>query len=310
MKAYIRILDLFPLFSELKAGKSLYEIEKEVLFECNFVSFCDITEIKSREKVLFSPQMGKSGEKLQNGEGIDAEIALDCMENLPTLQEILKNSAKSGEQSTKNVKNIGEMVALLPKFYKNYIEEVKNELKRAERLGAFAVLSSLYHEIFDASLPDFSKSERGKPFFVNDSAIFSISHSENLVCVAFCPREWGKETENTDIAEKSGDKTHFSARIGVDVEAVPSSSDERALEGAEKTARRFFSEEEYDKLNMLCKEKFTEAFALIWTLREGCVKMTGEGFSHFREADPSSVFSRSYRVKTNGKKFILSVCIG
>ncbi|MBQ1244554.1 MAG: 4'-phosphopantetheinyl transferase superfamily protein [Clostridia bacterium] len=303
MKAYIRILDLSPLLDRLNEGKGLREIEKDELFRCKMLTLGDITEIKDRIFDILPPQNEKSGEN-------DGEIVFDKKENAPDICTILGKVLKCGEKSLKTSKNIEELVSLAPAFYQNYIKEAKSEARRVERLGAFLVLSSIYHDVFADFLPNFERNEKGKPYFPDNHAIFSISHSKNLVCVAFYPCKWGKETDNAEKSEKSGGNIGFLARIGVDLEARVDALDEKALENAEKTSRRFFSDEESSELNALCKEEFTNAFALIWTLRESYVKMTGDGFSRFKTADLSSAITRSYRVKTNGKEFILSVCIG
>lgn len=303
MKAHVRILDLSPLLDRLKEGKRLYEIEKKTLFECKILTSADITEIKDEIFGYLPPQSEKNEENT-------LETVFDCEQNTLDVGRIFDETLKCGEKSLENTKNIDEVVSMLPIFYQNYIKEAKNDVKKAEKLGAFLLLSSLYYNFFSTSLPEFAKNEKGKPYFPDNRAIFSISHSNNLVCVAFCPCEWGKEVENTDKTEKSGEVAKNYTSIGVDLEAKVDALDKKALEGAEKTAKRFFPTGESDKINALCKEEFTDAFALIWTLRESYVKMTGDGFSHFKTADFSSAITRSYRVKTNGKEFILSLCIG
>ncbi len=309
MKAYIRILDLFPLFCEIKAGKRLDEIKKEILFECKTVISDDINEIKNEKSDLHSPQSAEKEIEKKKRNRIDTEIRLDSAENRLKVHEVLAKNIEGGEKSLKNAKNIGEVVSLLPKFYKNYIEEAKNETRRAERLGAFIVLSSLYYEIFGTSLPDFLKTAKGKPYFSDNHAFFSISHSENLVCSAFCPCEWGNDAGNIKKSEKSGDYSPLYKGVGIDIEAKIENDDEEAQKTAKSVAKRFFAEEESRALNSLCKEDFTREFALLWTKKESLVKMTGVGFSDFRKANDTSAFFSSYEIKTKEKDFILSLCI-
>jgi hypothetical protein len=194
MKAYIRILDLSPLLDRLNEGKGLREIEKDELFRCKMLTLGDITEIKGRIFDILPPQNEKSGEN-------DAEIVFDKEENAPDICTILGKVLKCGEKSLKTSKNIEEVVSLAPAFYQNYIKEAKSEARRVERLGAFLVLSSIYHDVFADFLPSFERNEKGSPIFPIIT-LFSAFHTVKILFVLPFPLASGEKKLKTPIKSK------------------------------------------------------------------------------------------------------------
>ena len=88
---------------------------------------------------------------------------------------------------------------------------------------------------------------------------FNVSHSGNLVLLAFHPSE----------------------EVGVDVEAV-----RQELEW-EEIASRMFPAEEYRHLIRLAPEEGRTAFFQSWTRHEACLKAAGCGFREESEGIPT-----------------------
>lgn len=99
----------------------------------------------------------------------------------------------------------------------------------------------------DKKEPDFtllSYKENGKPFFTKAPEIhFSISHCKEYWCVAICPEE-----------------------VGIDCE-IP-------RELSKDLANRFLHENEAKWI------KKHKDFFYVWTAKEACVKLTGQGISN------------------------------
>ena len=117
---------------------------------------------------------------------------------------------------------------------------------RARALGAsLLLLFALQNEgIGLESLPDFSYTEKGKPFFAELPQIrFNVSHTKNMVICAISDME-----------------------VGVDIEHV------RAIKDA--TIQRTFTERE----QLFAKEN-ENGFVRLWTMKEACAKLRGIGLA-------------------------------
>jgi len=136
-----------------------------------------------------------------------------------------------------------------------------DELARAEALkrgrrrfvaarGLLRKLAGAYLDRDPASLT-FALAEHGKPYLADADLRFSVSHSGDLVLIAFSQ---GNE-------------------IGVDVEEIRESSDTMAI------ARRFFAPEDAAALAALPPSGRTAAFFAIWCRKEAVLKATGKGVS-------------------------------
>lgn len=95
---------------------------------------------------------------------------------------------------------------------------------------------------------DFQLNEYGKPFLEGKSFDFNISHSDNVVAIAFDKEPIGIDVERT-------------IPIGMDL------------------AQRFFSNEEYSDLIELKDRAQLEYFYDLWTLKESYIKAKGKGLS-------------------------------
>ncbi|HEY5791827.1 MAG TPA: 4'-phosphopantetheinyl transferase superfamily protein [Chthoniobacterales bacterium] len=96
---------------------------------------------------------------------------------------------------------------------------------------------------------EFAYQEFGKPYFKNHPELaFSVSHTRTALCAAFCVQEIGLDVEFRD------------RRI-------------RAL----SLAGRYFHPPETGYLRGLAEDAHAAAFLSLWTAKEACVKLTGEG---------------------------------
>lgn len=94
--------------------------------------------------------------------------------------------------------------------------------------------------------------EKGKPFLVEKTIHFNLSHTKNLAILAV--------SKNTEI--------------GVDIEQSKQSNSHLEI------AKRFFHPEEYNYLKKINSEQLQqEAFFVLWTSKEAVLKATGEGIS-------------------------------
>ena len=116
--------------------------------------------------------------------------------------------------------------------------------------GILRVLLGRYLDLNPAEV-NLSYNEFGKPFLNTNRLQFNLSHSEGVALYAFC------------LAED----------IGVDLEKI------RAINDAEGIAARFFSPNEYSRLQALPAENRSAAFFACWTRKEAFIKAEGEGLS-------------------------------
>lgn len=123
----------------------------------------------------------------------------------------------------------------------------------------------------------FGYGEHGKPYILNDkSYYFSVSHSDN--CIAFAGEAFP---------------------IGIDVE--------RISQGKMKTAKRFFTANEYGLIEK-CSDP-NSAFYKIWTSKEAYVKMLGTGLSKPPRSFDVTDKSLGCRFVTKRlPEFMLTVC--
>lgn len=98
---------------------------------------------------------------------------------------------------------------------------------------------------------EFGVEKNGKPFVVGGDLQFNVSHSGDYLLVG--------------VTKKN--------LIGVDIERVKKNLDHLAL------AKRFFTQKEYETLEMLSDEKQIAAFYRCWTRKEAFIKATGLGLS-------------------------------
>ena len=120
-------------------------------------------------------------------------------------------------------------------------------------LGRSLVKTGLGHYLqIPAASIELSYTDRDRPIFLaNNSIQFSISHTQDLVAVAFTSH----------------------AHVGIDVEFMQAKSDLLAL------AKRILSDDDYQKFQTLPATELTDAFFRIWTRKEAYLKASGEGIT-------------------------------
>lgn len=121
-------------------------------------------------------------------------------------------------------------------------------------------------------VPEIIRTENGKPVFLRNFGHLSISHSQNIFVLAF------SEDEN----------------IGIDVEVPVGGRDYSRLIGR-------YGEEEFSK----------EDFLRLWTAKEACCKLTGEGIGGLKKI---SVRKDPFMAEIKGEKTVflydLSLAVG
>lgn len=135
-------------------------------------------------------------------------------------------------------------------FRKEKIRALSSLKDRALSLGAALLLDEQLRGYgLREQQMQYGFTAHGKPYFPDLPDLhFSISHSGEMVAVAFCERE-----------------------IGCDLERIRP----RNL----KTSERFFAPKEIEWLSTFSEEQKNESFLRLWTLKESYLKATGRGFS-------------------------------
>ena len=142
-----------------------------------------------------------------------------------------------------------------------------DELERANRfhfqkdrcrfIAGRGILRSIIADYLQTRPKDigFTYNTRGKPSITKMSGgsgiSFNLSHSHGLAVYAFTRRR----------------------EIGIDIERL------RSNLSFERIAKRFFTTEEFEKLNSLAHEEFIEGFFKLWTFKEAYIKAKGIGLS-------------------------------
>lgn len=166
-----------------------------------------------------------------------------------------------------------KFLAELPKARIEAIRHMQSGLKRAESAIAGFLLRKATVELgIPKEDENVAYGAHGKPYFVNHPEIkFNISHTKGLVALAIGENEVGVDVEYTR-----------EVKLGM--------------------VKRFFTEEEYTKLNKLSEEQKKAAdsyFTRLWTLKESYVKCVGDGttipfnsfsFEFDKEGNASIVF--------------------
>ena len=111
------------------------------------------------------------------------------------------------------------------------------------------LLARMYREETGRECPEIAVEERGKPYFVDGSRHFSISHTRHYVFCALSDRPVGLDAEELDRK--------------VDL----------------RLAHRVLSESE--KVRYEASEDKKAALLRLWVLKEAAVKLTGEGLQGF-----------------------------
>lgn len=161
-------------------------------------------------------------------------------------------------------------VLFLQKNLKRHFSD-KAGLQRKDSVMGKALLCCMLKECY--GITDFfvDCDDNGKPFIVNGTIHFNISHCDNrVICVC------------------------SDGEVGCDIE--------RIREYNKKIVRRFFSAEEY---KVLSESKTPDAdFIRMWTLKESVLKYSGEGLSGGLDFWNFSRHYKQEKFQINGLYFI------
>lgn len=144
--------------------------------------------------------------------------------------------------------------------------------------------------------------QHGKP--VVDGAVFSVSHSDELLCVAVQCNAIGDNSYDYTICKVNTDGVASS--IGVDIERI----DNKDFNRCKKIAKAKFFDSEHTVLES--SVDYVDAFCKMWTLKESYCKYTGVGLPD------ALTFDTQYRrndiafytdiIEKEGKRYAVSVC--
>lgn len=165
--------------------------------------------------------------------------------------------------------------------------ECKDE-KTAQHILSKKLLSQMLKE--NLGVKDYvpKTQKNGKPYLEN--AVFSISHSKNIVGCAVV----SEKSKDADMVFKDNP-----SEIGLDIE-VYVKDDERYR----KIAKRYFSEMENSHLQTATD--YSLEFLKLWTKKEAFVKCTGEGLKAIRKPLPQGIITEV--IKLYNETVIISIC--
>ena len=133
-------------------------------------------------------------------------------------------------------------------------------------------LNKLPKEIF------FESNNYGKPFIKNSNIKFNISHTKEILALAFS----------------------FDTELGIDVEKI------REIKLYQDIVKRFFSENEIKEFFSLPENEYQNTFFTIWTRKEAFIKAIGMGLSAKLDSFDVSILETETEIKrvsvTNYKK--------
>lgn len=160
--------------------------------------------------------------------------------------------------------SIEDAYALSSNLDKNYFDKANSfsENRAKTYLAGRALLQSVLLNFFSIeNLPKITKSDKGKPFFEENSLnfdkklpFFNISHSRKTICVG--------------VSEFD---------LGIDIEFV------KKRVRFEELKEKVLSSGEIDLLKDLDEESQLQKFTAFWTIRESLLKLSGFGLAHLEK---------------------------
>lgn len=163
-----------------------------------------------------------------------------------------------------------------------------NDEKSAQHIASRRLLKQMLYEYLDIKNPLIKTSKTGKPYLEN--AVFSISHSKNVVACAVVTDK---------LADECFSFNGSPLEIGIDIEEYQK-NDERYC----KIAQRYFSSEENENLNL--SEDYSLEFLKLWTKKEAYVKCTGNGLKDISKPLPDGIITKTVNIKN--QTVIFSIC--
>ncbi len=144
--------------------------------------------------------------------------------------------------------------------------------------------------------------EHGKPII--DGTAFSVSHSDNLLCVAVQCDSVGESLSDYLIYKIETDSALSS--IGVDIERIDNKSIDRCLKIAK--SKYFIAEQ----TALQKADDYITDFCKMWTAKESYCKYTGVGLSDALAFDTCCVHKDinifTDIIEKDGKSYALSLC--
>ncbi len=167
--------------------------------------------------------------------------------------------------------------------------------------SAHNLLKCMLSQYTSSDYSQIKKEENGKPYI--DGTAFSISHSNNVACVALVVDE--QEIDEGIVI----DQLSIASSVGADVESVF----DKRIDNCRKIAQHKFFQDEIKRLDMCsCEEEYIKLFCLMWTQKESYSKFTGSGLKDALSFDTTSksVFFKIYSdfLMINNQLYALSVC--
>ena len=198
--------------------------------------------------------------------------------------------------------------------------KIKNADVRSLSLCSRILLSKMYEERYNKKIPKICYTEKGKPYFENDTCCFSISHSDNFVVVAL------NENNSVGVDIQSFDNNLY-VRERLEkrfLSKLPPNFREEYGENSEKEKNHevnfeFFEVRQNEKLEIVKKEDVhflentakdeNENFLLRWTSLEAILKLSGGGFGDLKNVN---CYLHNSKIKTHffqhgGVSFAVSV---
>ena len=161
------------------------------------------------------------------------------------------------------------------------LRSIKNDKALSLSLSALLALKSLIDmqdKPIESSQLTILRSANRKPYFKDLDLFFSLSHTDGIALCALCHKPVGIDIEWID------EKVNF-----LDI------------------SKRFFSAEEQAYVSESASPLL--AFYSLWTKKEACAKLTGEGLISVCKGNPSNIgFCKQYLLEYNGKRGIISLC--
>ena len=131
-----------------------------------------------------------------------------------------------------------------------YYAHCRDTISSAQsRVFLYDCLTRFTGELIAKATHPLKKTEFGKPYIEDFPLHFNLSHTDGLIICLVCD---GYE-------------------VGVDCERV------RANHSQERIAKRYFTD--LERAYIACSDDPTDAFYIIWTLKEAYIKCTGKGLS-------------------------------
>ncbi len=186
---------------------------------------------------------------------------------------------RQAEYNLSSISKFGELEA-------SRLSHISNPEYKAQSIAGLLALDKALGNIEDKPRSFEIERKEGRPFFAEPCGLdFNISHSAALVCCVL-----------SDSA------------VGIDIERIS-----RNAEKNERIAEHFFTENEKALLSS-CEGEKDELFYKIWTAKEATAKRSSGGLActlsedTVQNARDGKAFFRSFILRVNGEKYIMTVC--